>query len=102
MRIILALLAVIILSGCCKSIPIIPPAIDCQISASLLKQCEPLGNIQEDVTYAGLIELELQDRQNLETCRIKHLALVEAINTCNEEIRRHNAKIKEINKSIKP
>jgi hypothetical protein len=101
MRIILALLAAVILSGCYRSIPVIKEAIPCKPPQELLGTCDLPVKIEEGITYADLLQLVQKDREHLATCCHRYEDLVRLINACNEEIEKHNQKIQEINAIIK-
>jgi len=101
MRRILALLAAVILSGCCRSVPVIKEAIPCKPPQELSGSCDLPVKIEEGITYDELLRLVQKDREHLNTCGRRYEDLVKLINACNEEIDKHNQRIQEINAIIK-
>ncbi len=101
MRIILALLAGVLLSGCCHNVGLIQESALCQPPQELLSTCDLPVKIEEDITYADLLKLVQEDRAHLRTCGRHYEDLLKFINDCNQKIDKHNQEIRKINAIIK-
>jgi hypothetical protein len=101
MRRILALLAAVLLSGCYHHVPVIQESALCKVPPEFLTSCDLPVKIEEGITYADLLQLVQKDREHLANCCHRYEDLVKLINACNEEIKKHNQKIQEINAIIK-
>lgn len=101
MKTLTILLSAIAVTGCTTVAPVIEEAIQCKPPEALLANCDTPQEIQAGVTYADLIKLMQQDRQNLADCGVRHEDLTKAIAVCNDEIDKYNQRIRTINAAVK-
>ena len=82
----------------CRTLPVVPHAISCDVSAELLaSKCLPPRQIADDATFATLVDTMQADRQALRECGVTADALIETIKHCNQAIEEFNKKIDAIN-----
>lgn len=56
----------------------------------ILYQCSAPSVVSEDDTFAERHVALVSDRQSLSECRLKHKALVDLLNSCNDRIDNYN------------
>lgn len=84
----------------CKTLPLVPHAINCDVNAELLaSKCATPKPITNDTTYAMLVDTMQADRKALRDCGITVDALRDAIRRCNQATAEYNQKIDAINKT---
>jgi hypothetical protein len=92
------LLCSLFIAGC-QTLPVVPHAINCDVSAEMLDgKCARPILITNDTTYATLVDAMQADRKSLLECGITADALREAIKRCNRATDEYNKKIDAINK----
>ena len=91
------LLGSLFISGC-ETLPVVPHAIGCEVSAELLAgRCAEPKPIRNDATYAALVDTMQADRRALRECGVAADALRDAIKRCNQATDEYNKKIDAIN-----
>ncbi len=100
-RIRLVSLGVIVplLGACSHYVPVIPPAVQCEVPETLLQGCESPRVLAEGLSFGDLLEKMQIDRQNLQRCAVQQADLSQAVRSCQEQIRLHNQKLAEIGSS---
>lgn len=94
------LLLVSVYIGGCKTLPMVPHAINCDVNAELLaSKCATPKPITNDITYATMVDTMQADRKALRECSITADALRDAIKRCNQATAEYNLKIDAINKN---
>ncbi len=84
----------------CKTLPLVPHAINCDVNAELLaSKCATPKPISNDITYATMVDTMQADRKALRDCSITADALRDAIKLCNQATAEYNLKIDAINKN---
>ncbi len=92
-------IAVVSLTGCTTTVPVINASIECPIKAEdLAIKCAAPATIASGATYQDLIRVTIEDRKNLAECEKNRQFLQDAINQCNSAIRQHNERIDEFNR----
>ncbi|MGE5758508.1 MAG: hypothetical protein ACM3W8_06550 [Sideroxydans sp.] len=82
----------------CKTVPVVPHAISCDVSAELLAaKCATPGQIANDATYAALVDTMQADRKALRECGVTVKTLQDSIKRCNQATGEYNKKIDAIN-----
>ena len=82
----------------CKTLPVVPHAIRCDVSADLLAgKCAPPKPITNDATYAALVDTMQADRKALQECGIAADTLRDAIKRCNQATDEYNKNIDALN-----
>ncbi len=82
----------------CKTLPVVPHAIGCDVSAELLaSKCAAPEPVTNDTTYAALVDTMQADRKALRECGITADTLRDAIKRCNQSTDEYNKKIDAIN-----
>ncbi|EJL6393660.1 hypothetical protein NMR99_000649 [Vibrio navarrensis] len=67
------------------------PMPECEMPGSeILDECSAPSVLGEDDTFAERHVALVSDRQSLSECRLKHKALVELLNSCNDRIDNYN------------
>jgi len=89
-------LAVLLLGACSHYVPVIPPAVQCEVPETLLQGCESPTALAEGLNFGELLQGMQADRQNLQRCAIQQADLSQAVRGCQERIRLHNQKLAEI------
>ena len=90
-------LGILLIAGC-RTLPVVPHAIKCEVSDQLLAgKCAAPKPVSIDTTYAKLVETMQADRKSLQECGLAADALREAIKRCNEATDEYNKKIDAIN-----
>jgi hypothetical protein len=93
------LLGAMFIAGC-KTVPVVPHAFSCDVSAELLTgKCAEPKPIPNDATYAALVDTMQADRKALRECGAAVDALQDAIKRCNQATAEYNKKIDAINSS---
>ena len=96
---ILLFLLVVSMIGCSPVlIPVVETIPNCRISAEFKRLCSPLAAIDDDSTYGDLLQSYLKDRHSLESCRLRHEHVVNALSECNDAIDKLNVEIEKINR----
>ena len=91
------LLGSLFITGC-KTLPVAPHAINCDVSAELLaSKCAEPEPIANDATYAALVDTMQADRKALRECGITVDTLRDALKRCNQATGEYNKKIDAIN-----
>ncbi len=91
------LAGILFISGC-KTVPVVPHAIGCDVSAELLEsRCATPKPVENDTTYAALVETMQADRKSLRECGITADTLRDALQRCNQATAEFNKKIDAIN-----
>ena len=91
------LLGSLFITGC-KTLPVVPHAISCDVSAELLAgKCATPKQIANDTTYATLVDTMQDDRKALRDCGITVDTLRDAIKRCSHATDEYNKKIDAIN-----
>ena len=86
------------LLAACKTVPVVPHALDCNVNAELLaEQCAKPKPIPNDATYAKLVDTMQADRKALRECDITADTLREALKRCNHAADTYNKKIDALN-----
>ena len=86
--------------GGCKTLPLVPHAINCDVNPELLaSRCAAPKIIPNDITYAALIDTMQADRNALRDCGKTNDALRDAIKQCYQATIEYNQKIDAINSS---
>lgn len=84
----------------CKTLPVVPHTINCDVSAELLAgKCATPKQISNDATYATLVDTLQADRKALQECSTTTDTLREALRRCNQATDGYNKKIDAINSS---
>ncbi len=92
-----ALLGSLVVVGC-KTLPVVPHAIHCDVSAELqASKCAEPRQMANDATYAALVDTMQADRKALRECGATANALRDAIKRCNQATDEYNKKIDAIN-----
>jgi hypothetical protein len=92
-----------ILAGClflagCQTLPVVPHAINCEVSTELLEgKCASPKQVPNTSTYASLVDTMQADRKALRDCSIAADALRETIRRCNQTTDEYNKKIDALN-----
>lgn len=82
----------------CKTLPLVPHAVNCDVNAELLADnCAPPKPISNGISYAALVDTMQADRKALRDCNITTSALRDAIRRCNRATTEYNQKIDAIN-----
>jgi hypothetical protein len=93
------LLGSLLITGC-RTVPVIPHALNCNVSPELLAgRCAMPKPVTNEATYASLVETMQADRQALRECSSEADTLREAIKRCNQASLDYNRKIDAINKT---
>lgn len=88
----------IFITGCTTTVPVVPHAIRCELSAELqASNCQEPGQLPQDATFQTLVDTMLADRQALRECGLSVNALRESIKKCNQATDEFNKKIDAIN-----
>ena len=96
-KLFLLLLVSLYIAGC-KTLPLVPHAVNCDVNAELLaSKCAPPKPISNDISYATLVDTMQADRKALRDCNITTNALRDAIRRCNRATAEYNQKIDAIN-----
>ncbi len=91
------LLGSLSISGC-KTLPVVPHAISCDVNAELLTgKCAEPRPVANNATYAALVDAMQADRKALRECGITADTLRDAIKRCNQATDEYNKKIDAIN-----
>lgn len=91
------LLGSLFIAGC-QTLPVVPHAISCDVSAELLaSKCATPTQITNDTTYAALVDTMQADRKALRECSIMADTLRVAIKRCNQATDEYNKKIDTMN-----
>lgn len=91
------LLGSLFITGC-KTLPVVPHAIGCDVSAELLSsKCATPKPITNDTTYATLVDTMQADRKALRECGVTADTLRDAIKRCGQATDEYNKKIDAIN-----
>lgn len=91
------LLASLFMAGC-RTVPVVPHAVGCDASAQLLaSKCLPPGQLEDDATFATVVDIMQADRQALRECGMTVDALIKTIRQCNHATDEYNKKIDAIN-----
>ena len=91
------LLASLFMAGC-RTVPVIPHAVGCDAGAQLLaSKCPPPGQLEDDATFAAVVDTMQADRQALRECGMTVDALIKTIRQCNRATDEYNKKIDAIN-----
>lgn len=86
--------------GGCKTLTVVPHAVNCEVSAEMLAgKCAEPRPITNDTTYAALVDTMQADRKALRECSVTADTLRDAIRHCNRAIAEYNRKIDAINSS---
>ncbi len=86
--------------GGCKTVPLAPHAINCDVNTELLaSKCATPKPVSNDMTYATLVDILQADRKALRDCSNTTDALRDAIKRCNRATAEYNQKIDTINKN---
>jgi hypothetical protein len=93
--------AAILLTGCCKTMPVIPDPITCPIPAALLEEsCVEPVTIEDGVTYSDLIGASINDRNSLRKCDAHDRLLKNSIRECNAALEQYKSRLQEINQKF--
>jgi hypothetical protein len=93
------LLVSLFIAGC-QTVPVVPHALDCNVSSELLAgRCAKPMPIAKDSTYATLVDTMQADRQALRECGNTADALRDALKRCNQAALEYNRKIDANNKT---
>lgn len=96
-RFALILAGSLVVTGC-KTLPVAPHAINCDINAELLAgKCAAPRQIAKDATFAALIDAMQADRQALRECGATADALRDTLKRCNDATEKFNKKIDALN-----
>jgi hypothetical protein len=88
----------LLLAGCQTPLPVVPHAINCEVSAELLEgKCASPKPVPNTSTYASLVDTMQADRKSLRDCSIAADALRDAIRRCNLTTDEYNKKIDALN-----
>ena len=91
------LLSCLFFAGC-QTLPVVPHAINCDVSAEMLaSKCAKPVPIINDTTYSTLVDAMQADRKALQECGIKADAIRGALIRCNRATDEYNKKIDAIN-----
>jgi hypothetical protein len=91
-------LAACLILGGCQTLPVVPHAINCEISAERLTgKCAVPKDIPNNATYSSLVDTMQADRKALRECSIEADTLREAIRRCNQATEEYNKKIDALN-----
>ena len=91
----LPLLTSLLLCSCSSAIIQPSQAPTCQIPPALSASCELPAEIGPSLTYAQLIELDLQTREKLGLCAIRYAKLKASYQNCSDMLVRYNKGIEE-------
>jgi hypothetical protein len=84
----------------CQTLPVIPHAVNCDVSAELITgKCATPRPITNDTTYATLVDTMQADRKALRECSIAADALRDAIKHCNQATDEYNKTIDTLNRA---
>ncbi len=98
----LSILAGSLLIGGCRTVPVVPHAMKCDLSPELLVgKCATPTQIANDSTYATLIDAMQADRRALRECGLSVDTLRDAIQRCNRATDEYNRKIDALNGAAK-
>lgn len=87
-----------LLTAGCKTVTVVPHALNCDASAELLaSKCAAPRQIAGNTTYAMLVDTMQMDRQALQECGIAAEALRDSIRRCNRATDEYNKRIDELN-----
>jgi len=87
----------LIIAGC-KTLPVVPHAINCDVNAELLaSNCAAPRQISGEATYSILVDTMQADRKALRECGFTNNALRDAIKRCNQTTDEYNNKIDSLN-----
>ena len=82
----------------CKTLPVVPHAINCDVNAELLaSKCAAPKQIAKDATFAALVDTMQTDRQALRECGATVDALRDTLKRCNDAAEEFNKKIDALN-----
>ena len=95
-------LGVPLLGACSHYVPVIPPAVQCEVPETLLQGCEQPVALAEGLTFGELLQTLQIDRQNLQRCAVQQADLSQAVRSCQERLRQHNQKLAEIGSAVRP
>jgi len=85
-------------SGCAARLPpFVTESLNCNISSDMLTPCTQPIKIQDGVTYAQIIDIVLEDRENLRKCAQRQESLAGAAMACKQATDTHNQHVKEFN-----
>lgn len=88
----------IALCGCAAPLPpVVRESLRCEIPASMLEHCTEPIKIEEGITYAQIIDVVREDRENLRICVQRQESLGEAATVCKAAVDKHNQEVREIN-----
>jgi hypothetical protein len=91
------LLASLFMAGC-RTVPVVPHAVGCDASAQLLaSKCLPPRQLEDNATFATVVDTMQADRQALRECGMTVDALIKTIRQCNHATDEYNKKIDAIN-----
>lgn len=92
------LLGSLLIAGC-KTLPVVPHALDCEVSPELLaSKCATPRQVSDDATYAELVDTMQADRKALRDCNIIADSLRETIRRCSHATDDYNQKIDALNR----
>ncbi len=98
----LPILAGSLLIAGCRTVPVVPHAMKCDVSPELLAgKCATPTQIANDSTYATLIDSMQADRKALRECGLNVDTLRDAIRRCNQATDEYNRKIDALNSAAK-
>ena len=83
----------------CQTLPVVPHAMSCDVSAELLNgKCATPMQIANGSNYAGLVDTMQADRKSLQECSVTADTLRDAIRRCNQATEDFNRKIDALNR----
>ncbi len=95
------LVGILLIAGC-RTVPVVPHAMKCDVSPELLAgKCATPTQIASDSTYAMLIDTMQTDRKALRECGLSVDTLRDAIRRCNRATDEYNRKIDALNSTAK-
>ena len=99
----LTLVAILACTLCitgCQTLPVVPHAMSCDVSAELLNgKCATPVQIANGTNYAGLVDTMQADRKSLRECSVTADTLRDAIKRCNQATEDFNRKVDTLNSS---
>ena len=87
-----------VLPGCATPLPpVVEKSLRCEIPASMLEPCPQPAKIEDEITYARILEIAAEDRANLRKCALRQESLASAATLCQMEVAKHNQNVEDAN-----
>ena len=98
LKLILVFAVLMLIVACTTPVPVLKatPVPGCPIDPSLEVSCESPVLLVEGETFDQALAKDAVIRKELRECRAKHQILVEALATCNEQVKTYNEAMKKI------